>query len=65
MLQEILEFTLDTPPLGGGWLRHRSEQHRCRNQVLAGLADGWGQRCPGIVNDTALDLLGLMTRFSS
>jgi hypothetical protein len=23
ILQEILEFTLDTPPLGGGWLRHR------------------------------------------
>jgi hypothetical protein len=25
MLQEILEFSLDTPPLGGGWLRHCSE----------------------------------------
>jgi hypothetical protein len=25
ILQEILEFALDTPPLGGGWLRHRSE----------------------------------------
>jgi hypothetical protein len=25
ILQEILEFFLDTPPLGGGWLRHRSE----------------------------------------
>jgi hypothetical protein len=24
ILQEILEFSLDTPPLGGGWLRHRS-----------------------------------------
>jgi hypothetical protein len=23
--QEILEFTLDTPPLGGGWLRHGSK----------------------------------------
>jgi hypothetical protein len=22
--QEILELSLDTPPLGGGWLRHRS-----------------------------------------
>jgi hypothetical protein len=22
ILQEILEFSLDTPPLGGGWLRH-------------------------------------------
>jgi hypothetical protein len=25
ILQEILEFALDTPPLGGGWLRHCSE----------------------------------------
>jgi hypothetical protein len=25
ILQEVLEFSLDTPPLGGGWLRHRSE----------------------------------------
>jgi hypothetical protein len=42
MLQEILELALDTPPLGGGWLWHRSEQHRCYGQVLAGLADGRG-----------------------
>jgi hypothetical protein len=25
ILQEMLEFSLDTPPLGGGWLRHCSE----------------------------------------
>jgi hypothetical protein len=25
ILQEILEFSLNTPPLGGGWLRHCSE----------------------------------------
>jgi hypothetical protein len=25
ILQEILEFSLDTPPLGGGWFWHRSE----------------------------------------
>jgi hypothetical protein len=25
ILQEILEFSPDKPPLGGGWLRHRSE----------------------------------------
>jgi hypothetical protein len=25
ILQEILEFSLDTSPLGGGWLRHRSK----------------------------------------
>jgi hypothetical protein len=29
IFQEILEFALDTLPLGGGWLRHRSKQHRC------------------------------------
>jgi hypothetical protein len=29
IFQEIIEFALDTPPLGGGWLRHRSKQHRC------------------------------------
>jgi hypothetical protein len=25
ILQEILELSLDTPPLSGGWFRHRSE----------------------------------------
>jgi hypothetical protein len=25
ILQEILELSLDTSPLGGGWFRHRSE----------------------------------------
>jgi hypothetical protein len=25
ILQEILELSLDTLPLGGGWLRHRLE----------------------------------------
>jgi hypothetical protein len=25
IFQEILEFSLDTPPLGGGWFRHCSE----------------------------------------
>jgi hypothetical protein len=25
ILQEILELSLDTPPLGGGWLQHRSK----------------------------------------
>jgi hypothetical protein len=25
ILQEIFEFSLDTPSLGGGWLRHCSE----------------------------------------
>jgi hypothetical protein len=25
IFQEILELSLDTPSLGGGWFRHRSE----------------------------------------
>jgi hypothetical protein len=25
ILQEVLELSLDTPPLGGGWFRHRPE----------------------------------------
>jgi hypothetical protein len=64
VLQEILEFSLDTPPLGGGWLRHRSEQYCRCSQILADPAGGRGQPCPGIVSDMALDVLGLMTRFS-
>jgi hypothetical protein len=64
ILQEILEFSLDTPPLGGGWLRHRSEQHCRCSQILADPAGGRGQPCPGIVSDTALDVSGLMTRLS-
>jgi hypothetical protein len=43
ILQEILEFSLDTPPLGGGWLRHRSEQHCRRSQILADPTRGQGQ----------------------
>jgi hypothetical protein len=25
ILQKILELSLDSPPLGGGWFRHRSK----------------------------------------
>jgi hypothetical protein len=64
VLQEILEFSLGTPPLGGRWLRHRSEQYCRCSQILADPTGGWGQPCPGIVSDTALDVPGLMTRFS-
>ncbi len=64
VLQEILEFSLDTLPLGGGWLRHRSEQYCRCSQILADPTGGHGQPCPGIVSDSALDVLGLMTRFS-
>jgi hypothetical protein len=40
------------------------EQYRRRSQILADPAGGRGQPCPGIVNDTALDVPCLMTRFS-
>jgi hypothetical protein len=64
ILQEIIEFSLDTPPLSGGWLRHRSEQHCRCSQILADPTRSRGQPCPGIVSDTVLDVPGLMTRFS-
>jgi hypothetical protein len=65
ILQKILEFSLDTPPLSGGWLRHCSEQYCRCSQILADPTGGQGQSCPGIVNDTALVVPSLMTRFSS
>jgi hypothetical protein len=61
VFQEVLEFALDTSPLGGGWLRHRSKQYRYCSQVLASPIDGRGQHCPGIVNNAALDVPGPMT----
>jgi hypothetical protein len=64
VLQEILEFSLDTPPLGGGWLRHCSEKYCRCSQILADPTGGQGQPCPGIVSDTVLDVPGLMTCFS-
>jgi hypothetical protein len=64
IIQKVLEFSLDTPPLGGGWLRHCSEHYRRGSQILADPAGGRGQPCPGIVSDTALDVPDLMTRFS-
>jgi hypothetical protein len=64
ILQEILEFSLYMPPLGGGWLRHRSEQHCRCSQILADPTGSRGQPCPGVISDTALDVLGPMTHFS-
>jgi hypothetical protein len=64
ILQEILEFSLDMPLLGGGWFRHRSEQYCCCSQVLANPTGSRGQPCPSIVGDAALDILGQMTHFS-
>jgi hypothetical protein len=64
IFQEILELSLDTPPLGGGRFRHRSEQYRCCSQVLADPTESWGQPRPSIVGNAVLDVLGRMTRFS-
>jgi hypothetical protein len=63
ILQDILELSLDTPPLGGGGFRHRSEQYRCYSQVLADPTGSWGQPRPGIVDNAVLDVLGQMTHF--
>jgi hypothetical protein len=65
IFQEILELALDTPPLGSGWLRHHSKQHRCCSKILADPTGGREQPCPSTVNDTALDVSGPMTRSSS
>jgi hypothetical protein len=64
ILQEILELSLDTSPLGGGWFRHRSEEYCCCSQVLADPTGGRGQPCPDIIGDAVLDVLGQMTCFS-
>jgi hypothetical protein len=64
ILHEILELSLDTPPLGGGWFRHHSEYYRCCSQVLVDPTKSWGQPCPGILGDAVLDVLGQMSRFS-
>jgi hypothetical protein len=58
VLQEILELSLDTPPLGGRWLRHRAEKYYRCSQVLA---DSTGSRWwpyPDIIGDAVLDTLG-------
>jgi hypothetical protein len=65
VFQEALELALDMSPLGGGWLRHRPKQHCCCGKALAGPVEGRGRHRPGIVNNAALDVLGLKTRSSS
>jgi hypothetical protein len=64
IFQEVLELSLDTPPLGGGGFRHRSEKYRSCSQVLADPTGNQGQPWPGIIGDAVLDVLGQMTRFS-
>jgi hypothetical protein len=58
ILQEILELSLDTPPLGGRWLRHRAEKYCRCSQVLANPTGSWWRPCPNIVSDAVLDALG-------
>jgi hypothetical protein len=58
ILQEILELSLDSPPLGGRWLRHRAEKYCRCSQVLADPTGNWWRRYPDIVGDAVLDALG-------
>jgi hypothetical protein len=58
ILQEILELSLDTPPLGGRWLRYRAEKYCRCSQVLADPTGSQWRPCPDIVGDAVLDALG-------
>jgi hypothetical protein len=58
ILQEILELSLDTPPLGGRWLRHHAEKYCRCSQVLADPTGNRWQPYPDIVGDAVLDALG-------
>jgi hypothetical protein len=64
VLQEILELSLDTPPLGGWWLRHRAEKYCCCSQILADSTGNRWRPYPDVVGDAVLDALGEMTCFS-
>jgi hypothetical protein len=56
--QEILELPLDSPPLGGRWLRHLTEKHRCCSQVPADPTRcGWWPDSD-VVGDAVLEALG-------
>jgi hypothetical protein len=58
ILQEILDFSLDTPPLGGRWLRHRAEKYCRCSQVLADPTRNQWRPYPDVVGDAVLDALG-------
>jgi hypothetical protein len=58
ILQEILELSLDTPPFGGRWFRHRKEQYCCCSQVLADPTGSRWRPCPDVVGHAVLDALG-------
>jgi hypothetical protein len=57
-LQEILELSLDTPPFGGRWLRHRAEKYCRCSQVLADPTGSRWRPYSDIVGDTVLEALG-------
>jgi hypothetical protein len=58
ILQEILELSMDTPPLGGRWLRHHAEKYCRYSQVLADPTGNRWRPYPDIVGDAVLDALG-------
>jgi hypothetical protein len=58
ILQEILDLSLVTPPIGGRWLRHRAEKYCRCSQVLADPTGNRWRPYPDIVGDAVLDALG-------
>jgi hypothetical protein len=62
--QEIFEFSLDSPILGGGWLRHRAEEHRCCGQVLTDPTGCRWRPDPNDIGVAVLETLGQVTYFS-
>jgi hypothetical protein len=58
ILQEILELSLDTPPFGGRWFRHRAKYYCCCSQVLADPTGNRWRPCPDVVGNAVLDALG-------
>jgi hypothetical protein len=55
VLQEILELSLDTPPLGGRWLRHRAEKYYRRSHVPTDSTGSRWRLYPDIVGDAVLE----------
>ena len=64
VFQEIFKLSLDSPTLGGGWLRHRAEEHRRCGQVLTDPAGCRWWPDPDDIGDAALETLGQVTYFS-
>jgi hypothetical protein len=64
IFQETLEFALDTSPLGGGMAPALFGVISLLQLGSGWPCEGRGQPCPGVVNNTALDVPGSMTRSS-